>query len=68
MRQMEAQVTGIQRLQGFNDVYEVSLSVPEIYNDYQTNLVPVKLFIGTKQIEIYKRLYLTEEKFTIMLP
>lgn len=68
MQQMEAKVVGIQKLNGFTDVYEVALEVPAIYNTYVSNIIPVKIYVGPGRIEVYKRLYLTEETFYIGLP
>jgi hypothetical protein len=68
MRQMQAKVSGIQKLQGFTDVYEVTLDVPEMYNTYGPNIAPVKINVGPDLIARYKQLYLSEETFTIMLP
>jgi hypothetical protein len=68
MRQMESMISGIVKLQGFTDIYEISLDVPELSNGYVSNLIAVKLYIGPDSIDRYKRLYLNEEKFVIMLP
>jgi hypothetical protein len=68
MRQMQAKVSGIQKLQGFTDVYEVTLDVPEMYNTYGPTIAPVKINVGPDLIARYKQLYLSEETFTIMLP
>jgi hypothetical protein len=68
MKQMQAKVSGVNKLQGFTDVYEVTLEVPDLFNSFVPNLAPVKISVGPELVARYKQLYITEEWFSIMLP